>query len=237
MIGTGVQKPISPGGNLINIIVAEPNQMLRLGMRSVLEKRADFSISEEVVNADQLRSVFLDVPHDVVLVELGILRQIGSAALRELLQAKPGSRILVHSYEIDTDFGANAARFGAAGYLANDCTSSDLCTAVAQVAAGQPYITRTLGEQVAAAACFRASNRPYAALTRRELQVFKMLSIGLQPSAIARHMGKSVDTIYAYKTRIAAKMQLPGASELVQHAISQSVLNGFRHSPTVHFIQ
>lgn len=222
---------------MINIIVAEPNQMLRLGIRSVLERRADFSINEEVETADQLRAVFLDVPHDVVVVEQGILQRIGSAALRELLAARPASRILVHSYEIDPDFGANAARFGATGYLANDCTSSDLCAAVARVAAGQPFITRTLGEQVAAAACFRASNLPYASLNRRERQVFKMLSIGLQARDIARHMGKSVDAIYAYKARIAAKMALPGASDLVRHAISQSVLNGFRHSPTVHFIQ
>lgn len=208
--------------------------MLRLGIRSVLEQQAEFSICEEVVSAEQLRSVFLDVPHDVVLVELGLLRQIGSAALRELRQARPTSRTLVHSYEIDTDFGANAARFGATGYLANDCTTSDLCAAVARVAAGLPYITQTLGEQLAAAVCFRASNLPYADLNRRELRIFKMLSIGLHPAAIAKHLGKSVDAIYAYQRQIVAKMNLPGTSELVQHAISQSVLWGFRQSEAMH---
>jgi DNA-binding NarL/FixJ family response regulator len=211
---------------VIKIVVAEPNQMLRMGIRSVLEKNPEYVISDEVVNADQLRATFLEVPHDVVLVELGLLQEIGSTALRELRQARPDSKMLVHSYEIDTDFGANASRFGAIGYLANDCSSSDLCAAVAKVAAGEPYITRTLGEQLAMSVCFRASNLPYAPLNRRELQVFKMLAIGLKASDIATHLGKSVDVIYGYKRQIMAKMNLPDASELVRHAIAQSVLKG-----------
>ena len=222
---------------MIKIIVAEPNKVLRMGIRSVLERNPEYAISDEVVNADQLCSTFLEVPHDVVLVELGLLRQIGSAALRDLRQARPGSRILVHSYEVDTDFGASASRFGAIGYLANDCSSSDLCAAVANVAAGQPYITRTLGEQLAMAVCFRASNLPYAPLNRRELQVFKMLSIGLKASDIATQLGKSVDVIYAYKREIMAKMNLPDASELVRHAISQSVLKGLTRPLEIYPLQ
>jgi DNA-binding NarL/FixJ family response regulator len=213
---------------MVNIIVAEPNQVLRLGIRSILTSRPGFSIRAEVLDAEQLRSAFLATPHDVVLAEMGLLKQIGASSLRDLRQARPDSRFLVHSYEIDTDFGAEAFRFGATGYMANDCTSADLCAAVINVAAGRPYVTRSLGEQLAMAVCFRASNLPHATLNRRELLVFKMLSIGLKVSDVARQLGKSVDTILTVKAQIMAKMQLPDESELVRHAISQSVLQSGR---------
>jgi DNA-binding NarL/FixJ family response regulator len=222
------------GVKLINIIVAEPNQTFRLGIRSILERRAEFSVTEEVLDADQLRTTFLDVPHDVVVIGVDLLKQIGPAALRELRQARPSSRFLVHSFEIDTAFGAEAFRFGATGYMANDCSSSELCDAVMNVAAGQPFVTRLLGEQLATAVCFRASNLSHASLSRRELVVFKMLSTGLRERDVARQLGKSVDDIYAYKTHIMAKMTLPDESALVQHAISQTVLQAFDHYPEMH---
>jgi DNA-binding NarL/FixJ family response regulator len=210
---------------MIDVIVAEPNVVLRTGIKAVLESHEAFSIASEVLTAEQLIAEFIDVPHDVVLVEMGLLKSIGSAALRELRRARPMSRFLVHSYEKDTDFGEEAFKFGATGYVANDCSAEDLCAAVLQVAAGQPFITASLGNDLATAACFRATNLSYASLTDRERAVFIMLSIGMSPTDVAAQMGKSLPAIDTYKTRIMAKMQVPECSELVRHAISQTVRN------------
>jgi DNA-binding NarL/FixJ family response regulator len=216
---------------MINVIVAEPNVVLRTGIKAVLESHEDISIASEVLTAEQLCAEFIDVPHDVLLVEMDLLKSIGSAALRELRRARPASRFLVHSYEKDTDFGAEAFKFGATGYIANDCSAFDLCAAVLKVAAGHPYITASLGDDLATAVCFRAANRPYASLSARELQVFKMLAIGMSEADVASQIGKSVPTVDAYKMRIMAKMQVPGCSELVRHAISQSLRKGPLRGP------
>jgi DNA-binding NarL/FixJ family response regulator len=208
---------------VINVIVAEPNVVLRTGIKAVLEQGGEFAIASEAHTAEQLCAAFTEVPHDVVLVEMELLKSIGSDTLRELRRARPASRFLVHSYEKDTRFGAEAARFGATGYVANDCSTADLCAAVAQVAAGQPFITSSLGDDLATAVCFRAANISCATLNARELQVFKMLAIGLGRSTIARQMGKSPLEIDVYRMRIMAKLELPGCSDLVRHAISQTL--------------
>jgi DNA-binding NarL/FixJ family response regulator len=209
---------------VINVIVAESNVILRTGIRSVLERHASIAVAAEALTADQFRTAFLEVPHDVVIVEMDLLKSIGSTALRELRRARPASRILVHSYEKDAGFGAEAFKFGVTGYVANDCSSTDLCAAVASVAAGQPFITASLGDDLAKAVCFRASNLAYAPLNKRELLVFKMLAIGLDERSVARQMGKSLATIGAYRRQIMAKMEVPGCSELTRHAISQALL-------------
>lgn len=216
---------------MIDVIVAEPNVVLRTGIKAVLERHESIAIAGEVLTADQLRKAFLDVPHDVVIVEMDLLRSIGSAALREIRHARPASRILVHSYEKDPGFGAEAFRFGVTGYVANDCSSTDLCAAVVSVAAGQPFITASLGDELAAAICFRAANMPFASLNARERQVFKMLAIGLDDAAIAKQMRKSLPAVAAYKMRIMAKMTMPGCSELVRHAISQALSRKHQRNP------
>jgi DNA-binding NarL/FixJ family response regulator len=214
---------------VIEVIVAEPNLVLRIGIKAVLEKHAEIAIVGEAVTVEAFRAAFLAIPHDVVLVEMGLLKSIGSAALRELRLARPASRFLVHSYEKDTDFGAEAFKFGATGYVANDCSPVELCAAVSKVAAGHPFITPALGVDLATAVCFRATNLAYASLNARERRVFKMLAIGLKDSTVARQMGTSLLAVQAHKKRIMAKMHLPGESELVQFAISQSVVRRFDH--------
>ena len=214
---------------MIDVIVAEPNVVLRTGIKAVLEAHENIAIVSEVLTAEHLYTEFMEVPHDVVLVEMGLLKSIGSAALRELRRARPSSRFLVHSYEKDTDFGIEAFKFGVTGYVANDCSAMDLCAAVSKVAAGHPFITPSLGDDLAAAVAFQATNISYAALSARERVVFKMLAIGLKDIDVARQLGKSLPAVAAYKKRIMAKLKVPDCSELVRHAISQALRNAPVH--------
>lgn len=207
---------------MLRLIVAEPNPLLRVGIKAILETRSDIAILAEVADAGQLRSAFLNLSHDVLIVGLGLLTAIGADTLCEWRALRPDSRILVHSYEIDIRFAVDAFKFGVAGYLSNDCSPSDLCNAIVAVAAGQPYITQSLGAAVATYVCFQASNRPYVPLSAREMKVFQMLSIGLNVKSVAMQLGQRVETVHAIKLRIMAKMQLPDASGLVQRAIMQT---------------
>jgi DNA-binding NarL/FixJ family response regulator len=207
---------------VINLIVAEPNSLLRFGIRTVLETRGDIVICAEAVDAGSLRSKFLALHHDVLLIGLGLLTHIGAAVLQDWRRERPESRILVHSYEIDPRFAVEAFRFGVVGYLSSDCSASELGNAVSTVAAGRPYITPSLGAAVAAYACFRAGNRSYVSLSAREAKIFQMLSIGMGVKGIARQLDQSECAIDASKLRIMAKMALPDPSELVRHAISQT---------------
>lgn len=216
---------------MINVIVAEPNVVLRTGIRAVLERHEEIAIASEALTAKELCCAILDLPHEVVFAEMGLLTSIGSRALRELRRVRPASRFLVHSYEKDTDFGAQAFRFGATGYVANDCSASDLCAAILNVAAGAPYISASLGDDLAAAVCFRAANMACAPLSARERRVFKMLAIGLTDVDVARQLRAPLPAVDACKMRIMAKLEMTDCSELVRHAISQSLSRKDQRSP------
>ncbi|KGF83252.1 hypothetical protein IA69_00035 [Massilia sp. JS1662] len=156
---------------------------------------------------------------DVVLVGLGLLRHVGAGAFRA---AGGACRVIVHSYEWDRDFGTEASRFGAAGYLSHDCTREDLCAAVLDVAAGGQFATRDTRVVLAEAACFRASACPRTAFSARERQVFRMLAIGLRVHQIATQLGISLQDAVECKWRVAAKIDVTAAGELVRYAVAQT---------------
>jgi len=207
---------------MIEVVVAEPNPLLRLGMQAVLEEMTDVVVAAEVVDAGQLLDAIRNVRHDVVVVGLGLLRDIGVAPFRELRRVKPGYRILVHSYEWDPGFGIEASGYGVSGYISHECSAADLRAGVVEVAAGKPFITLSLGAALATAACFRADSLQHASLSARERAVFKMLAIGVNPRGIAAQLGLKVQDVVDYKWRIMAKVNVPRAGELVRHAIDQS---------------
>jgi DNA-binding NarL/FixJ family response regulator len=214
--------PTFAGDIMVEVIVAEPNPLLRLGLEAVLEDTADIAIVDQVDTGEQLLAAMRDVRHHVALVGLGLLRDIGVVRFREARRIKPECGVLVHSYEWEPDFGIHAARFGASGYFSHECTAADLRAAVVDVAAGKPFITRSLGAEVATAACFRAGVLQQAPLTTRERYISMMLAIGIAPRGIAAQLGIRIEDVVAYKWKIMAKTEVPGAGELVRHAIAQA---------------
>lgn len=212
---------------MVEVIVAEPNSLLRFSMKSVLEEDADIVVAAEVTDAGQLMSAMRHARYDVLLIGLGLLREVGAGTFRAVRDIRPGYRIVVHSYEWDPGFGTEAARFGATGYFSHECSNADLRAAVLDAGAGRPFVTPSLGAALAEAACFRADELRLAHLSARERKVFIMLTIGIDPRGIAAQLGMPVQDVLACKWRIMAKIDVPDAGELARHAIAQTC----RHRP------
>nr|WP_314546772.1 hypothetical protein [uncultured Massilia sp.] len=208
---------------MVGVLIAEPNSLLRLGFRSVLANDASVTIAAEAVDELQLFRAFVAVPHEVVLAPLGLLQRIGLRTLNQLRQARPASRLLVHSYDTDVGFAAEALRFGASGFLSNGAGVAELGVAIAKVASGQAYIAAAMGDELATHVCFRAVNLERTALRGTELKVGMMLAIGLDASSIARQLDMTPARVAIYKARILRKMDEPGMSELLRCAIVKSV--------------
>jgi DNA-binding NarL/FixJ family response regulator len=207
---------------VVDVIIAEPNSLLRIGIRSVLDGHPDIVVKEEIADPDGLPLAVRAGHRGVALVGLGLLRHIGEATFRELRRENPACRILVHSYEWHREFGVEAARFGVSGYFSHECSCAELSAAVLDVAAGKPFITRGLAVEIAEAMCFRATGRTRVTLSARERQVLRMLTVGLDLPGIAAQLGISVQDAADCKWRIAGKMDVVEAGELVRHAVAQA---------------
>jgi DNA-binding NarL/FixJ family response regulator len=209
---------------LNGVLIAEPSLVLRLGIKSVLSETTDIFVTAEVTSEKELLSALSAMEHDVILIELKLFQSVGITALRYANSASAAPKILVHSYAANLENGVSVLKSGGMGYLTKHCSPSELKQAILTVASGKPYVSEALVEELADSICFRPSSLPHLTLTSRELQVFKMLVVGMSISAIAIQLDISSKTISTYKVRIIKKMRLPRVSNLVQYAIANKLL-------------
>jgi DNA-binding NarL/FixJ family response regulator len=208
---------------MVGVLLAEPNCLLRLGFRSVLANDASVAITAEAVDELQLFRAFAAMPHEVVLISLALLQDIGLKALNQLRQARPSSRLLVHSYDTDVAFAAEALRFGASGFLSNHAGVAELGVAISTVASGQAYIAEQMGEELARRVCFHPSYVERIVLTALESRVARMLSIGMEERSIAVQLGITPISVAVLRARILKKMDGPAMDQLLSCAIAKSV--------------
>lgn len=208
---------------MVGVLLAEPNCVLRLGFRSVLANEASVAIAAEAIDTLQFLRAFMAIPHEVVLVSLVLLQDIGLRTLNQLRHARPTSRLLVHGYDTDVGYAAEAMRFGASGFLSNGAGVAELGVAIATVATGQAYIGEAMGEELAAHVCFHADQVDQADLSGTESQVAKLLATGLDLHGIALRLDMRPAGVALHKASILRKMCRPGMNELLRCAVAKSL--------------
>lgn len=204
---------------MIKVLVAETNHILRGGIQSSLASAADIEIAAEVATPDQLFSSLMKSACDILLIEAEFLQRVTIQALDELLYGQPAPRTIVFSHLNNPIKGLRALQNGAAAYLTKCCSPAELREAIARVAAGKRYIDRTLADELTSFLLVAPNSLPQLLLSLRELQIYKMLILGLTLSGIAAQLNISIHAARFNQARIAEKMQLDGIAELLDHSI------------------
>ncbi len=202
----------------VRVVVADDQPLLRAGFTSLLEGSGAIEVVgeastglEAIEQAERLRP-------DVVLMDIRMPDMDGIEATRRLTR----SRVLIlTTFGLD-EYIVDALRAGAAGFILKDTQVADLVAAVLAVAQGDavlsPAVTRRLLDQVARRlpAAVDRSSGPLAELTRRELDVLRMLAAGLSNAEIAAALVVSEATT---KTHVSRVLQKLGLRDRVQAAI------------------
>lgn len=209
---------------MTGVLIAEPSYVLRLGIKSILSGHSTISIAAEVTNKEELLAALTTKQYDIILIEFKFFESIGITALKYAIPSPAAPKILVHGHTHSLNNGITVLKAGGMGYLTKACSPSEIEKAILTLAAGKPYLSEALVEELANDICFRPSNVPHLRLTSREIQVFKMLVIGMSVSSIAVQLDISSKTVSTYKVRIIKKMKLPRVSDLIQYAIANRLL-------------
>jgi DNA-binding NarL/FixJ family response regulator len=198
---------------LITVLIADDQQMVRRGFRVILEAEPDISVVAEA--SDGREAVELTRRHTPAVALLDIRMPVldGLRAAREVIALSPGTRVLILTTFDADEYVYEALRGGASGFLLKDAPADQLITAVRSLAAGDalidPAITRRLISRFALAARGPAGLpdelRP---LTARELEVLRLVARGLSNLEIARELVVEENTVKTHVSRILTKLGL-----------------------------
>jgi len=182
--------------NPIRLIVVDDHELVRAGLRGVLDSDPSLQVVAEASDGNQaLAAVEIHHP-DVVVMDLQMPGMGGIEATRRILYARPATAVLVLTMFDDDESVFAAVQAGAKGYLLKGARRDELRAAVNGVAVGQAVFGPGVASRILARMTGTADTTgALPELTRRERQVLELLVDGRQPPSIASRMGVAEKTV------------------------------------------
>jgi two-component system, NarL family, response regulator NreC len=207
----------------ITLVVADDHQVVRAGLRLLLEAEPRFVVSAEAGSvADAIAAVERLGPR-VLVLDLNLGGESSLDAIPDLRRRAPGTQIVVLTMQSDPEFARAALRAGAVGYVLKEAAHAELLAAVSAASEGRSYINPQLGASLAAAP--PDDNGGHDGLSPRELEVLRLIALGHTNAEIARSLTLSVRTVESHRAHIHQKVELKSRADLVAYAQDHGLLD------------
>ena len=198
----------------LGVFVVEHHELLRRGIRSVVEDDTRMRIVGE---ASSIRQALERIPAarpDVVVVDLRLPDGRGGDLARTLRARLDGLQLLMLTSDGDDEEVVDSVESGAAGYLRKDAAASELVRAIREVGAGRSLIDPAVAARLLESA--RTTRRRTSHLTPQEQRILDLLAEGLSNRSIGTRLGVAEKTVKNHVSSLLSKL---GASNRTEAAL------------------
>ena len=202
-------------GGTIRIVLADDHEIVRNGIKLVLEEQDDMEVVAEAADGEEAVRFTLGHKPDVLVLDLNMPGVSGLEAIPRALEASPDTAVVVLTMQSEPAFAREALRTGARGYVVKQSAASELVGAVRAIIGGDTYINPSLGARMAAEP---ADPGPPDDLTPREVEILGLLALGHTNPEIADQLVLSVRTVETHRANIQSKTGVSTRAELVAYA-------------------
>lgn len=208
---------------MVRIVLADDHQLILDGLKSLIEKVADFRVVAEARNGKELIDVLSAIKADVALVDIDMPVLSGIDAMKELKQIASEVKCIALTMHKESGMVQRALQAGASGYLLKNTDQDKLIAAIRSVMNGE----KILGEGLKDGAVASDSGRTEVAtdlhlsndLTDRELEVLKMIARGMSNKEIGEALFISHRTVDTHRTNLMKKLNVHNIAGLIRYAI------------------
>jgi DNA-binding NarL/FixJ family response regulator len=213
----------------ITVLLADDHNIVRAGMRALLETAEDIQIVGEAANGQQALSETKRLQPDVVLMDLAMPLMNGAEAARRITEQAPASKVLILSSYSDFQRVMSVIRSGVTGYLMKESASEDLLMAIRETAAGNTFFSPVICERLLTQwrgtspdAIADAATAPK--LTNREIDVLQLIAEGYLSKQIAGILSISTKTIEKHRSTLMFKLARHNIARLTRYAMATGVI-------------
>jgi two-component system, NarL family, response regulator NreC len=216
-------------GEPIRCVIADNHEMLRYGLRRLLEDDPDFIVvGEACSDAAQALELALECRPDLVLLDVSMPGMSSFEAGRLIEENCPGSRIVYLTMHEHREYGQQAPLWSASGHLPKDTPAPLLLHALRELHRGERSLRPRIQTKLQNDAMLRkqAMRVPLrrSTLTQREREVMRLLAEGNTVRKVAAVLGVSVKTVEAHKFNLMRKLDIHNKAQLVTVAIQKKIL-------------
>jgi len=208
---------MEPTTKPIKLLVVDDHPVVRLGLRTMLESVGNISVTATAGSAKEALAEVQKQKPDVVLMDLRMPEMEGAEAIAELRRIEPNIRILVLTNYEEDEYIFRALQAGAMGYLLKSTPQEEIVQAVEMVHANKrcvpPNIAKRLLETIAR-----------EELSQRELEVLRLVAIGLTNKEVAQRLFISAKTARNHVASCLVKLGVTDRTEAATTAVRRGLI-------------
>lgn len=211
---------------MLRILVVDDHEVVRVGLRALLERHPGFTVVGEAGTArEALQKALLHKP-DVVVMDIRLPGRSGIHACRDIVERLPSTKVIMLTSYAEDELLFDAIAAGACGYVLKQIGTDDLVRAIEAVGRGEalldPAVTHRVLERVREAARQEVA-AAFADLTEQELRVLEQIAEGKTNREIAQALYLGEGTVRNYVSSILGKLGLTNRAEAAAYAVRHNV--------------
>ena len=204
------------------ILLVDEHPIVRQGLRALLEQSLEYAIAGEAANVDDGLAALASLRPDAVILDISLGKDSGLDFIARARRDDTNVAVLVLSMLDEMTYAERALRVGANGYVMKREATDRLLVALERVLAGKVYVSPSVSDRLLTTLSKPGDGARYPIdrLTDRELEIFRLVGMGMRAVDMAERLGISQKTIETHRSRIKAKLGVETAAELVIQASS-----------------
>jgi two-component system response regulator NreC len=211
----------------ITIVLADSHNLVRRGIRCLVELEEDFKIVGEAADGAEVVNLVKRLKPRVLIVGVAMPQLNGLEITRLVCQESPATAVIVLSMDSKEQYVIQALRNGATGYVVKHARPAELTRAIRRVVAGHRYLSEPLSKRPIATWMKRAKSAAvdaYETLTGREHEVLALVAEGYSNTGIASRLCISRRTAESHRASVMHKLNFRNQIDLVRYVLSRSLL-------------
>ena len=212
----------------IGIFLVDDHQIVRDGIKALLQDSPEITISGEASNGKELNERISFSDTDIILMDISLPDISGIELTRQVSKDYPEIKVLILSMYTQEDFIVNAITAGAKGYLPKNTTRNELLKAISKIYEGDEYYSESVSKIILEnyISNVRKPKDPEPVrdkeddvLSAREKQILQMVVEGQSNQEIADKLFISIRTVESHKNHIMQKLGIKSTVELIKYAL------------------
>jgi len=213
---------------MISILLAEDHQIVRTGIKLLINSQPDMEVMYEAIDGEEAVSMALTNKPDIVVMDLNMPKKNGILSTKQIHKADKNIKVIILTMYDDKEYIIRALQAGASGYLLKRDNEDNLIEAIRTVHMGEAYLHQTAITFLLEHYTQHISNleeNNYSRLTVREEEILTLLAKGYTNREISEILFVSIKTIESYKSKIMGKLNLKSRKDIIEYAVKHRLLD------------
>ena len=207
----------------VSVLLVDDQSIILDGIESILDREPGLHVVGRATNGRDAVERALELKPDLVLMDINMPGMDGVEATRRLLKTSPACRVVVLSSYGHKEFVLELLDVGASGYLLKTTHKAELLEALHTVAQGKRFVAKELRALIDMGDRFkdRRGEEGYGSLSKREVQIVRLILQECTSQEIAEALFISVPTVETHRRNIMHKLDVRNTAGLVKYAMQR----------------